>query len=171
MNTVNNSGAAGTMATENGRTQVPSDDRARRGNNGEGSVTPLLEAAAGLCRRELQEFEAWRETVDFALSAIAETGTTNFQALSRLEAELAELNRVTVALSHNLEQIRLQTDGLSRSFEKLSQEVIQRQVMDPFFVACARLYEAVYALSDRASIGDGDVQPILSRIRGFLEDH
>jgi molecular chaperone GrpE (heat shock protein) len=91
--------------------------------------------------------------------------------LARLEAQLGQLNKAVGMLAHNTEQLRLQGDGLARNFEKLSQEFILRQVMDPFFVAFARLYEATYALTGREPLGDPDLQLLLNRIRSCLEDN
>ena len=168
------------------------------GGNGEGSLATILQAAFGACMGGLQDLRAWRRDVTALLGTINRTALASVEAVralsqgiarvesamhkdtassaappaavARLESQLGQLTRVSAADTHDLEQVRLQTEGLARNFEKLSQDFIQRQVLDPCYVAFARLYEAVFSLTGRNDLSDVDLQPILQRIRGFLED-
>jgi hypothetical protein len=84
---------------------------------------------------------------------------------------LSQLVRGATVHSHNLEQLRLLCEGLARNFDELSQDVIVRQTMDPFFIALAHLYEGVYSLSGRPTVGEAELQTIRQRIRSVLEDY
>jgi molecular chaperone GrpE len=167
--------------------------------NGDGSLDTILEATLAACLEVLHDSSAWRRQVTTALETIGRSTLANTEGLeavtqvvarveaamqkeasatalspadvARWETQLGQLSRASAAQTYNLEQVRLQAEALARNSEKLSQDVIQRQVMDPFFVKVARLYEAVYALSGHDNLGDHDFQPILQRIRGFLEDY
>jgi molecular chaperone GrpE (heat shock protein) len=89
----------------------------------------------------------------------------------RIDTQLAQLAKANHTQAHNLEQVRLQGEGLARNFEKLSHEVIEREIKDPFFIALAHHYESVFALTGRQDIGDADLQSMLQSIRGLLEDY
>jgi molecular chaperone GrpE (heat shock protein) len=199
MNTTNTPEFERRAQLEDAPSRRANDGRAGADGNGEGALATLLEAAVGAVMEQLRESKAGHAGLTAQMETIARTTASNAdllaansQAIARLqtamtdktrdsalppaelarvEAQLGQLNRANNAHAHNLDQLRLQAEGLARSFEKLSPEVIQRQVMDPLFVGFARVYEAVYALTGREDSSSDDLQPILSRIRSFLEDY
>jgi hypothetical protein len=199
MNTTIPSESANLTGLESQSQRRLTEGRAAGEGEGEGALATLVEAALGAGMEQLRELKAWRGQVTDTLDAMGRAASANADGLrsvtqslarveaalgshtdaveaqkagfARVEVQLTHLAKVNNVNAHNLEQVRLQTEMLARNAEKLSQEVILRQVMDPFFVALARFYEAVYALSGRSDVSDADLQSIQQRIRGFLEDH
>ncbi len=199
MNTPNNGDGETSPSLERNSQHRPLDGRTVSNNELNARFVIELQQAFGALMQHLQELHAWRDQVTASLDTVCRTTMSISDGLravalaterveeaiqkdasaraaqradvANLEAQIARLANANGAQIHNLEQVRLQGEGLARNFEKLSQELIAREIKDPFFVAFARLYEAVYALSGRAQLGDEDLQPILSRIRGFLEDY
>lgn len=198
MNTTNNPESERLTGSESQSRRQLIERLAASVGSGEEALAALMAAALGAGKEQLRESKAWRDRIGSALATIDHSILANTESLravtqslvrveavlanqaeiaegqkaglARLETQLAHLTQVNGANAHNLEQVRLQAEGLARNFEKLSQEVLLREVKDPFFVAFARLYEAVYTLSSRQN-GSDDLQSILNRIRNFMEDY
>jgi len=192
MNNSQNHGSERLDSSDNSRLRQAPDGDSHAGNNGNGSLDATHREILHACSEYLRDAQAWRRQVTATLENLTRITMANTEALTpfealhreysstaaqqranaaQVESQLGQLARGSAAQNHNLEQMRLQIDGLARSFEKLSQEVIERQVMDPLFVRLARLYEAVYALSGRPPLGDDHLLPIRQRIRDVLEDY
>ena len=178
--------------------QSPEQYAATMGDGGD-TLAKLLRVMVAAAIDQTPDANGWRAELQAMVETIGRTSRSNAQQLSahtqaiaRLQetltnpsrqpalppvdiagwdVQLRQLDKTVEMLRHNTEQLRLQGEGLARNFEKLSQEIILRQVMDPFFVALARLYEAVYALTGREHLGDQDLQFLLNRIRSCLEDY
>ena len=199
MNIPNNNNGKTSASREVNSQRRPLDGCNGSGAEPNARVRTGLERAFGGLLQHLQERQAWREQVTASLDTIDRTAKENAESLravapaigrveaviqkeadahasqqaslAKLEMQSAQLAKANAVQTHNLEQIRLQGEGLARSFEKISQEFIAREIKDPFLVAFARLYEAVLELRGRERVGDDDLQLILNRIRGFLEDN
>jgi len=194
----NNNGKASTSGESNSQRR-PLDGRAVSGSEPNARFLTGLEQFFGALMQQQQDLQAWREQVTASLDKVCRVAMENSEGLRavalaierveaavqkeadargaqhggivNLETQFAQMARVNGAHGHNIEQVRLQGEGLARNFEKLSQEIITHEIKDPLFVALARLYETVYALSGRERVGDDDFELILNRIRGFLEDN
>lgn len=175
----------------------PAAADAAPGGNGDGSLQAPLAEVLRICLEHLRDAQAWRLKVNRTLETTASVTLANTERLqaisktltqieaeqellsngpeagdpSRVELLLGQLTRNQAAHQHNLEQVRVLTEALSRRFEELSQDVILRQVKDPLFVSLARLYEAVYELIGQRALSDVHLEPIRQRIRSLLEDH
>lgn len=199
MNTSNNNNDKASASFENNSQRQVLDGHTVSGSESNTRLLTGLERAFGAFMQHLQDRQAWRDQMTADLDTVGQTTMENSDALCavalgierleaafqkeadaraaqhaslvNLETQLAQLSQANGAQAYNIEQLRLQGEGLARNFEKVSQEFIAREIKDPFFVAFARLYEAVLALRGREWVGDDDLQFILNRIKGFLEDN
>jgi len=137
-----------------------------------------LEAAFDTLLQHLVESQAWRDQVTTVQDNVSRTVAANaeglrvfLQILERVEARMQKLAQENGAQAHNLEQVRVQGEALARNFEKVSQEFIERQVMDPVFVTFARLHESVRALDGQNHGTGGGLQTILHQIEGHLQNY
>ena len=199
MNTPNNNNGKTSASGEGNFQRRPLDGCNGSGSEPNARVRTGLERAFSGLMQHLQDRQAWREHVTATLDTVNRTAMENSESLraavsaigrleaaakkeadaraalhaglAKLETQLAQLAKENAAQTYNIKQVRLQGEGLARNFEKVSQEDIAREIKNPFFVAFARLYEEVFALGGREQVGGDVLQPILSRIRGFLEDN
>jgi molecular chaperone GrpE (heat shock protein) len=137
-----------------------------------------LEVAFDTVVQYLLESQTWRDQVAARLDNISRTVAANaeglrvlLQTIERIEAQMQKLAQESGAQAHNLEQVRVQGEALARNFEKVSQEFIERQVMDPFLVTFARLHELVALDGRNNGTGVGGLQTILHQIEGHLQNH
>ncbi len=126
--------------------------------------------------------------VEPAISRQSEVLATIQQAAQRIESNLSELSkprsepplalpldpqvsqllRIVNDQGRVLEQIRMQVEAVARTQDKLSSEVIERQVRDGYHIQLARLYEELACYANGTSVG---VNPALRRIETVLEEH
>ncbi len=134
-------------------------------------------AAFDTLLQRLSKWQEWRGQVTKRLETLSRMAAANekglcvlLQTLERMEAQFKPLAQSHGAQAHNLEQVRVQGEALARNFEKLSRDLIERQVRDPFLVTLARLYESLSAL-DGGNNGVRAFQVILDQIKIHLENH
>ena len=137
-----------------------------------------LEAAFDTLVQYLLDSQAWRDQVTAVLDTVSRIVAANaeglrvlLQTVERVEAQMQKLAQERGTQAHNLEQVRVQGEALARNFEKLSQEFIERQVMDPVFVTFARLHESVRALDGQNHGAGGGLQTVLHQIEGHLQNY
>jgi len=137
----------------------------------EGQIT---EALAQLVRTTEKASEKSGETTTQLehLESLIGRQTTACNAVQaacvRLESSLAKAVSIGAAQAHNLEQIRIQGDSLSRSFEKLSHDVIEREVIDPVLTEFTLLYEKILVLVASTQSERMELQYLLQHITDFL---
>lgn len=103
--------------------------------------------------QQLSSLKNQLDRIESAQGDLQEKFDPVWASLARLEGALTKVSQENATHEHNLEQVRTQSEGLTRRFEDLSSELIERQVRDPLFKEFIRICGPLAA---KAKTGNGD---------------